>query len=757
MPTDPINTEDASAAMAAASASAIVIRGGGGGGERRRHCRLPAPLLMLLLLALALARDFPTPFAAVDASEAEADADDDDDDDDPSSVENKCTLYLAPSSIPHAGLGTYTSIPLSPRQIVGPPEPLINVLDLPFHTSPEESNGALLADYDWAGVDYLAHLEARKVQAMIPGMGAAINSHPGLYNVAAGHPAVDSAGLSRYREEEDDDESNSFDPLEPGDPGVGAFTYYHSLRSLAARSLPAGAELFAHYSDPYFLDRTDDFGYIPLAQDFDDADRIVTKFDRYLSENEGTERELNEEQLKDLWEMTVRGSFDADVRTKRLREALPGTVRDARRAAAGTGTADLSLPSHVRGLEWLEKYGMCVDTVRPGPSAIRQAGRGGFAARPVAEGEIVLPLPLLHVNRTLLDMRALRPDPEFEGRLLKGKDVVGRQLLLNYCYGHKDSSVLLLPYSTGSANINHAPTGDGANVKLRWHVPTSTSTEGEEDDTDDEEEKGVGAFHHPEWLDLDASDIFTKMKTGLLMELVATRPIDEGEELLLDYGKDWSDAWNEHVRDWPSKGPHGYGNPEKNRPYGYPHELNEDKFSPVKTHAEQTGDEDDDDAGDPYPPNVATACFYNAVDEGHPLSPNALRRRIPVDPSDPSRGIVTAIKIPWDGEGMGELSHPTLRPCSIVSREERVNDRDERNVGRRSVSFETTELVYTALMEPWEGDIPDDERHVVYDMPRDGIALVDRSYSSDQHLGGAFRQEIGVPDGVFPEAWKDLA
>jgi hypothetical protein len=28
-------------------------------------------------------------------------------------------------------------------------------------------------------------------------------------------------------------------------------------------------------------------------------------------------------------------------------------------------------------------------------------------------------------------------------------------------------------------------------------------------------------------------------------------------------------------------------------------------------------------------------------------------------------------------------------------------------------------------------------------------------YTTDQHLENAFRHEIGIPDAIFPDQWKD--
>lgn len=41
------------------------------------------------------------------------------------------------------------------------------------------------------------------------------------------------------------------------------------------------------------------------------------------------------------------------------------------------------------------------------------------------------------------------------------------------------------------------------------------------------------------------------------------------------------------------------------------------------------------------------------------------------------------------------------------------------------------------------------------DLPREAFAFINTAYSSDMLLTNAFRHEIGIPDELFPEAWKN--
>ena len=63
-------------------------------------------------------------------------------------------------------------------------------------------------------------------------------------------------------------------------------------------------------------------------------------------------------------------------------------------------------------------------------------------------------------------------------------------------------------------------------------------------------------------------------QNGTLEMIVVTLNIDEGEEILLDYGNYWEDAWNHHVANWK---------PINGNSYEYPSELEiEDVLHSIK-------------------------------------------------------------------------------------------------------------------------------------------------------------------------------
>jgi hypothetical protein len=132
-----------------------------------------------------------------------------------------------------------------------------------------------------------------------------------------------------------------------------------------------------------------------------------------------------------------------------------------------------------------------------------------------SNGEIIVPVPTLHV--TDQDVPTIRD---------KGSgEVKGTQLLLNYCFGHMESSLLLCPI-TNAILINHCSNRkpnpacmEGPNAKLRWTSAWDTTT--------------------PQWLEMTIEELASQESRGLSMEIVALRDIERGEEVSNPNHKDY--------------------------------------------------------------------------------------------------------------------------------------------------------------------------------------------------------------------------
>ena len=82
---------------------------------------------------------------------------------------------------------------------------------------------------------------------------------------------------------------------------------------------------------------------------------------------------------------------------------------------------------------------------------------------------------------------------------------------------------------------------------------------------------------------------------GLIMDFVATRAIEPGEELFLDYGDAWETTWQQHQRDFESRR-HEYADYMSARDWNDAHGN-----AILRTKAEQ--------ATAPYPANMQLHCL----------------------------------------------------------------------------------------------------------------------------------------------------
>lgn len=152
------------------------------------------------------------------------------------------------------------------------------------------------------------------------------------------------------------------------------------------------------------------------------------------------------------------------------------------------GITSRSLSNRQRNIDWLEEHGKCMDNIRTDKSNIKDAGNGAFATRSIKYGELIAPVPLLQVNRTLLQMKELAYDED--GDIYASTDIdTTSQLMQNYCFGHDQSDIRLCMLSPGGM-INHKiPCDissynqhckqdriDGPNAEIRWSTWDDTET-----------------------------------------------------------------------------------------------------------------------------------------------------------------------------------------------------------------------------------------------------------------------------------------
>jgi SET domain len=186
----------------------------------------------------------------------------------------------------------------------------------------------------------------------------------------------------------------------------------------------------------------------------------------------------------------------------------------------------------VKNLDFLRTNGVCVDTLSVLESTMKGAGRGAFAKYFSRKGEVVATTPLIHFDRSQMEIvgqsyKDVHRIPLFrEHGIEYTSNVIEHQRLLNYCYGHPDSNLLLLPYGPGVNFINHYKTE--ANVYIRWSVKLGDSSEYREK--------------------TPLTELYEQPASGkLMMEFVALKDILPGDEVFLDYGPEFANAWNQHI------------------------------------------------------------------------------------------------------------------------------------------------------------------------------------------------------------------
>ena len=567
-----------------------------------------------------------------------------------------CGLWFAKSTIPGAGLGMFAGKNFTKKQdILLSGEIVVPIVDLELH---QGNDWVFLWDeYTWNAGALRMDLEGMDaVNAASPGFGSAANCFLDLKNVDEGSPEHSSAKLHRSK-----------------DPGAGAFTAYHNRKASASKRIARGQELFVSYGAQWFKSRVSTIGPVPIDGDLSKANMVLAKWKRLFYQ---LDMESPEEMLKDLWESFVwKNPYD---NISRQLFAMPKTWAEVDQAT-GSSLTELRVNQSTLAPAYLYKHGLCADNLVARPSTVAQAGRGAFTTRFLPKGAVVSPLPLIHLyNRTRMDM--YQPILEDGELAVNQTHLVGRQLLLNYCMGHRDSSVLLCPYSVLGSLINHS--GENPNVELRWAQPHRSN-------------------HAPEWLNQTLDEIKDKTTAVLAMEVVALRDLEEGEEVFLNYGDEWQQAWDHHVANWePTPFAEDYRSAEQ---------MNQDTTTPLRTVFEQMRE--------PYPRNVELWC-EEAFDT----------RRI-------WRKLLELGAMDKFLEGSDRLCR-----CDLLRKET-----DDQGF-----------VWYTAMLI--DDDQDDDKKpnhRIMAKVPRQAFRFMDRPYTTDMHLPNAFRHDMRIPDELFPEKWKN--
>lgn len=144
-----------------------------------------------------------------------------------------CGLWLAPSTIPGAGLGMYAGMDFVPGQeFIRGGDSVVAISDIKQHNANVFYNHTrrdfLWDEYTWSGAFLRMDREGyHHVDAASAGFGASVNCHMPLNNVDESYPVLVNNGLHRAHH-----------------AGAGASTVFHRRLSTASQYVSAGSELF---------------------------------------------------------------------------------------------------------------------------------------------------------------------------------------------------------------------------------------------------------------------------------------------------------------------------------------------------------------------------------------------------------------------------------------------------------------------------------------------------------------------------------
>jgi hypothetical protein len=616
----------------------------------------------------------------------------------------ECFMYLAPSTIPGAGLGVFAgSKAYKEGDFVSPGDIVIPIIDQELH-HPHDDWEFLWDEYTWSESIHESLSEETDqdrggtITAASLGMGATPNCLLSLVNLV-----------------EEDTIELDLANVDSSSPGSGAFTPYHNRIFSAYTDIKPGQELFVSYGASYFRHRSHIYGPMPEEHDYVVADSILTTFDKLdgrlgrnesrrtttttttdkldgrlgRNENSMTTTPDSSNQItsvaSSLW--NVLQNFKMIWPESGPLLALPLNLELVGPILADGGTAYQHYNRSIRDLDWLETHGVCMDNIESKNSTIPHAGRGAFATRHLPKGSIITPAPLIHVpNSSVLefyDLDARRPTPKRSALALRYLNEtinttedrkqypIHSQLLRNYCFGHPESTLLLCPYGLLNGHINHS--SKKANAKLQWSL-------------------GTGRMRHEEWLNMSIDEWGDEFHAGLAFDIVALRDISKGQEILIDYGDAWEAAWRDHVAHFDSRGTENFV---------FAARLEEDPTLKIRT------------------------MYEGSYDKQH--------KRIQCRTHFAYlRGLYRSFLEPTE---------PGLHECRVV-------ERDENN---------DTSTYTVEFMEYWSegGFCYSEVLAILWDLPRDVFYFADQPYSRPHSRRSSFRHEMGIPDTIFPEKWKN--
>jgi hypothetical protein len=387
-----------------------------------------------------------------------------------------------------------------------------------------------------------------------------------------------------------------------------------------------------------------------------------------------------------------------------------------------------------RPIGWIKQNGVCLEHLVPKKSTIKDAGLGGFAQYGVAKDDIIVPTPVLQtVHKEILTLYERNNDNNNNNKrdFIDNPDKykIGTGLLYNYCFGHTDSSMLLCPL-TSAMLINHCSVGrskqfdcghpDGPNAVVRW-------SSGWDNDS-------------IQWRNATLDEIDNKFGRILSLEVIATRDIQPNEEVFIDYGIDWENAWMKHVEKWNNRVPK-----IKESDYISAQEANSRKGPIMKNLISGNLREN---AVHPY---LLLGCQYE-IDENIDFKNKNYTKPDKFWKTMNDKQILQTYS--EDGsdyvyyDKLGYINHNEYShwPCSVLKEE-------GAGTGRYTVQIHQSPLrsKKTRTTSWSKNNVP----RILTNYKQESIHYFIKPNSQDHIRPGVFRHHVGLPDNIYPNHWKN--
>ena len=654
-------------------------------------------------------------------------------------AQQKCTLYMAPTSTTAGAeskeermkLSMYSGIDFEAGSIIGRPEISIpffmEQLKTKFEDDDDNDNDndnneelkkifvTAVTHFMWNPHTSSAQFETDSqddVLSSIPGVGALGNQHPSHFaNADWDWDALVNRSIFTATATTTSSSSTS---------STGSSSPYYDMTLKAKHAIPQGMEILV---GDLGVPRDEE---IPSGKEYQSAQDRLDKMALFFEKHDkalyyqSKKQSIYEFLIKDVIHIDAGDNdndndkvlkYDEDNQVIKGSGFYPKDVKDVKRVLEDGGIFYHSHPELRKSITWLEEVGQCIDGIYVGPmtnpTILKRLGqpkhhyeKSAFATRHFKNGDVVAPAPLL---------------------LIPHKSYLEEQILINYSFGHADSSLLFYPYGMNVNYINHQVSsrdntkiGGGPNVKLVW-----TNADYHQSDllsmTPDEIRDRI----------LEDSDILLELG----MDIVAIRDIEPHEEIFLDYGLEWEEEWEEYTEFFD-------GTPSM------------DNIKALQLNSAMQGGLDSNGA------TVINTMYYYTTDEIESLKESD-EYKIP-------NTIMTVCYLNWSKLDANDEHHNDeyntwfqfdsntvrsgndLYKCEVIGRNKEKGKNE--NVDGLENAYE-----YTVKTTDEDG-----KEVLIKHVPQRFIKYADKPYTNDIHNANAFRHPIGIPDEIFPKQWRDL-